>query len=115
MAVNLVYVNTADRAEAQRIGRALVESRLAAAANIVPQVSSIHRWRGEVREAAEALLVLKTTSALVGAVIERVRSMHAYECPSILAMPVEAGNPDYLAWVEAETASEAGSTSSGRN
>lgn len=103
MSVSLVYVNTADRAEALHIGRVLVEARLAAGANIVPEISSIYRWQGEVREGTEAMLVLKTRSELVDEIVGKVRSLHSYECPSIVAVPVTAGNPDYLAWVDHET------------
>ena len=103
MSVSLVYVNTADRAEAQRIGRAIVDARLAAGANVLPEIFSIYRWQGGVREAGEAMLILKTRSELADAVIDRVRALHSYECPSIVAVPVAAGNPDYLAWVGRET------------
>ncbi len=103
MSVSLVYVNTADRAEAQRIGRAIVDARLAAGANILPEISSVFHWQGGVREAGEAMLILKTRSELIDAVIDRVRALHSYECPSVVAVPVTAGNPDYLAWVGRET------------
>ena len=103
MTVALVYVNTADRAEALRIGRAMVEARLAAAANVIPGVSSIYRWQGEVHEAAEAMLVLKTAAEQTGRLVEAVKAMHGYDCPGILAVTADGGNPDYLAWVERET------------
>lgn len=103
MPVTLVYINAADRAQATRIGRAMVEARLAAAANVIPGVSSIYRWQGEICEATEAMLVLKTASNLTGRLIEKVRGMHSYECPAVLAVPVEDGNPDYLDWVKDET------------
>lgn len=101
--VSIVYVNTADGDEARRIGRALVEARLAAAANVLPAVSSVFRWQGEIRERPEAILILKTRTDLVGRAVETIRAMHGYACPSILAVPVQNGNPDYLAWVSAET------------
>ena len=103
MSVSLVYVNTADRAEARRIGRAMVDARLAAAANIIPEISSIFHWQGEVRDRSEAMLVLKTKSELVDEIVDKVRSLHSYECPPIIVVPVAAGNPDYLAWVDRET------------
>ena len=103
MSVSLVYVNTADRAEALHIGRVLVEARLAAGAKVVPEISSIYRWQGEIREGTEAMLVLKTRTELVDEIVGTVRSLHSYECPSIVAIPVTAGNPDYLAWVGDET------------
>jgi periplasmic divalent cation tolerance protein len=103
MPVVLVQVNTADSAEAARIGRAMVEAGLAAAANVIPEISSIYRWQGEIKESSEAMLVLKVSADRTGEVIERVRVLHSYECPAILALPVADGDPDYLAWVARET------------
>ena len=105
MSVSLVYINAADRAEALRIGRALVESGLAAGLNVISEVSSIYRWHGEVCEKSEALLVVKTQSALVDDVVDRVLALHSYECPSVVAVPVSGGNADYLDWVVGETGS----------
>lgn len=103
MPVSIVLINTADSAEARRIGRILVEERLAASVNIVERVASIYRWDGAVREAAEARILAKTRSDRVVALTARVREMHSYDCPGILALPVADGNPDYLAWIERET------------
>lgn len=103
MSVSLVYVNTADRAEALHIGRVLVEAGLAAGANVIPEISSIYRWQDEVRKSTEAMLILKTRSELVDEIVGKVRSLHSYDCPSIVAVPVTAGNSDYLAWVDRET------------
>ncbi len=103
MPVVLVQVNTADSAEAARIGRAMVEAGLAAAANVIPEISSIYRWQGEIKESAEAMLVLKVSARRATEVIEKIRALHSYECPAILAIPVADGNPDYLAWVERES------------
>lgn len=103
MSVSLVYVNTADSAEALRIGRALVESRLAASANVISEISSIYHWQNEVREKGESMLILKTRPELVDEIVARVQALHSYECPSIVAVPVAAGNPEYLDWVNRET------------
>jgi periplasmic divalent cation tolerance protein len=99
------HVNVGSRAEALRIGRALVEERLAACANVIDGLSSLYWWRGRLEEAGEALLVLKTRGELVPALIERTRQLHSYECPSVVALPIAAGNPDYLRWIAAETRS----------
>jgi periplasmic divalent cation tolerance protein len=101
MDVILVYVNTPTAAEARRIGRALVEARLVAAANVVPGMRSIYRWEGRVREHDEAMLVAKTRAGLVDAAIETASSLHSYERPAILAVPVRGGDPGYLDWVVA--------------
>lgn len=100
--VVLVTAPSADQAAA--LARALVEERLAACGNVLPGVRSIYRWEGEVREDAEALLVLKTTRARLEALRERVLALHPYEVPEVLALPVEAGSAAYLAWVAGETA-----------
>lgn len=103
MPVVLVQVNTADSAEATRIGRAMVEARLATAANVIPEISSIYRWQGEVKGSTEAMLVLKVSAQRATEAIEKIRALHSYECPAIVALPVADGNPDYLAWVERES------------
>jgi periplasmic divalent cation tolerance protein len=99
----LVLVTTPSAEEAARLARALVEARLAACGNVVPQLRSIYRWQGEVHDEAEALLILKTTRASFAALRERVLELHPYDVPEVLALPVEAGSADYLAWLAHET------------
>ena len=103
MSVMFVYVTAADAEEARRIGRQLVEEQLAACANIIAGVTSIFRWQGELDEASEAVLILKTTEEKLAPAIERVKSLHSYDCPCIEALPVVEGNRDFLAWVVRET------------
>jgi periplasmic divalent cation tolerance protein len=103
MSVLLVWVTTADVAEAREIGRTVVSERLAACANILPGVSSIYWWQGAVQESGEALLVLKTTEARLAALIARVKALHSYECPGIEAIAVADGHRDFLDWVARET------------
>lgn len=98
--VVVVYV-TAPVAEAPRLARALVEARLAACVNVVPEVRSVYRWEGAVHDEAEALLVIKTTHAGLPALQDGVRRLHSYSTPEIIALPVVAGDPAYLAWVAA--------------
>jgi periplasmic divalent cation tolerance protein len=98
-----VYVTAGDAAEAERIGRAAVEERLAACANILPGMRSIYRWRGEVHDAAETVLILKTTPERLDALTARVKALHSYEAPCVAAFEVGPGNPDYFAWIAAET------------
>ena len=99
-----VYVTTNDRAEALEIGRALVEARLAACANIIEPVTSIYWWESAVQEDAETVLVLKTQAELVESLTERVKALHSYACPCVVALPIEGGNPAYLDWIADETA-----------
>lgn len=106
----LVYVTTAGEEEARRIARALVEERLAACANVIPAVRSYYWWQGALQEDDEAAFVAKTRADLVDAVIRRVRELHGYTVPAILALPILAGNPDYLAWLDRECAARVAET-----
>ncbi len=101
--VTLIYVTAPDAEAARSIGRAIVEERLAACANILPDMRSIYWWQGKLEEAREAVVILKTTAAAAERVIARVRTLHSYDVPCAIALPVAAGNPDYLAWIAAET------------
>ena len=99
----VVYVTAADREAALELGRALVEARLAACANVIDGMESVYWWEGKLEQASEAVLVLKTRAALVESLTERVRALHAYDCPCVVALPIVGGNLDYLAWIAAET------------
>jgi periplasmic divalent cation tolerance protein len=88
-----------DREAATRIGRRLVEERLAACAQVVGPVSSVYWWQGEVESAGEWYCHLKTTSARVPALIGRIRELHPYDTPEIVALPVVEGDAAYLRWI----------------
>ena len=98
-----VYVACADLDEARRIGRKLVEERLAACVNIRAH-ETIYRWEGAVEQGPEAGMLAKTTAAAYPALQARVRALHSYTLPCIVAWPFTAGLPAYLDWVAAETA-----------
>lgn len=102
----LIYITTDGAEEARLIGRALVEARLAACANVLGPMTSIYRWEGAVQEGQEAVLIAKTTVALVDALTEKVRALDGYGCPCIVALPVDGGNPAFLDWIAAETRAE---------
>ena len=89
--------------EAERLARMVVERRLAACVNILPPVRSIYRWRGNIEESAESLLLIKTSRPRFDKLSEALRAAHSYEVPEILALPVIAGSPEYLDWLEKET------------
>jgi periplasmic divalent cation tolerance protein len=96
----MVFVTCKSSAEARRIGRAAVTSRLAACANVVPgKIESIYRWRGKVERARETLLLLKTTRRRWPKLRDAIRRMHSYEVPEIVALPIAAGLAEYLDWV----------------
>jgi periplasmic divalent cation tolerance protein len=99
----VVLVTVPNREVGLSIAEALVAERLAACANLVPGVFSIYRWQGQVEREAEELLVLKTRSSLVEALGARVRALHPYTVPEIVALPVAAGSEPYLQWLQAET------------
>ena len=89
---------------AARIAHALVDERLAACANLVPQVRSIYRWQGRVEDDTEVLMVIKTRADRVAALADRLRALHPYEVPELLVLPVVGGLAPYLAWLGAEAA-----------
>ena len=81
------------------LGRALLDERLAACVNITP-VRSAYWWQGRVEEAGETLLIVKTVDRLIDTLVGRVRALHSYTVPEVIALPIVAGNPDYLRWIE---------------
>jgi len=97
-----IYITTGDETEARKIGRTLVEERLAACVNIHP-IQSIYRWEGNIEEQAEMALFIKTKAGLADEIIERVKELHSYEVPCIVSLPIEKGYPDYLKWIEDST------------
>jgi periplasmic divalent cation tolerance protein len=105
MAAYFCYVTAPSRDAALTIGRAVVEERLAACANVLDGMTSIYWWQGALEQADEAVLILKTRAALVEPLIARIRELHSYECPCVVALPIAAGNQDYLDWIDRETAS----------
>ncbi len=100
----MVYMTAADEDEAGRIGRALVAERLAACVNVIPGMRSFYRWQDEVHDDREVVVIAKTREALVDALVARVKELHSYDCPCVVALPIGAGNSDFLDWIEAETA-----------
>lgn len=92
-----------DRASAQGLARTLVEERLAACVNLLPGVESVYRWQGAVETADEVQLLIKTTPARLDALAARLRTLHPYELPELIAFEAVGGLPDYLRWVSAET------------
>lgn len=100
----LVYMTAATVEEAERIGAALVEERLAACANVIDGMRSIYRWEGKVKVDREAVLIAKTRIDLLDALTERVKALHSYDIPCVVGLPIAGGNADFLDWIGAETA-----------
>lgn len=86
--------------ESEKIAKVLVEERLAACVNVA-DVNSYYRWEGEFCKDKEALLIIKTEKSMIDRIIERIKEVHSYELPEIIAIPIVAGYDKYLAWVEA--------------
>jgi periplasmic divalent cation tolerance protein len=99
----VVLVTTGSEAEARCIARALVEQELVACVNVLPNVRSIFRWEGQVVEDQEFLLIAKTISQAFERVAAAVKSMHSYSLPEVIALPIQQGLPEYLAWIRDTT------------
>ena len=100
MSVISVYAIFADADEAERIGRAVIEDRLAACINILPDVRSIYRWQGELESADEVAAIFKTTTYQVDALITRIAGLHSYDVPCIVTWPIDKILGSYADWVE---------------
>ena len=99
MNAKLVYVTAPNREEAIRIAEAVVTERLAACANILDGVTSVFHWDGKLCREAEAGLIFKTTEEKTEMLNERIKELHSYDCPWIVTLPIEGGNPAFLEWV----------------
>lgn len=99
----VVYCTCPDQTTAERIAETLVAERLAACANIVPGLTSIYRWQSQVRREAEVLLIIKTRGVVYSLLETRVRELHPYEVPEIVALPIQAGSAPYLGWLNDST------------
>jgi periplasmic divalent cation tolerance protein len=97
------YITAPDAGEARRLGKILVAERLAACVNILPSMESHYWWNGKMESAHEAVLIAKTRAGLRDELLERVRALHPAETPCIVFLPLASGDPDYLAWIAAET------------
>ena len=100
----VVFVTAGTQEEAQKIAGTLLERRKAACVNIVPRVDSHFRWEGKLETDQEVLLIIKTRASLVDELVDLVKSIHSYEVPEVIALPVIGGNQDYLEWVDEEVA-----------
>src|ERR1700752_3845561 len=103
--VFVILVTVANQEEAVRIGERVVNAKLAACVNVIPGIQSLYRWKGKVVKAEEVLLILKSTKPRYSALEKTIKSMHTYETPEIIALPVKVGLDRYLGWVRSETRS----------
>ncbi|MFH1269808.1 MAG: divalent-cation tolerance protein CutA [Candidatus Omnitrophota bacterium] len=99
----VVFITAANKKEAERIASALIKEKLAACVNIIENVHSLFRWQGKVDTAKEALLVVKSRKPLMNKLIRKVKSLHSYEVPEIIALPIISGDKKYLDWLNEST------------
>jgi periplasmic divalent cation tolerance protein len=90
--------------EARRIGRVLVESKLAACVNIIEKINSLYMWEGKLQDDQETVLIAKTTPTRMPGLIDKIKEVHSYDCPCVLSWPVSSGNPDFIQWIQDEVA-----------
>lgn len=105
MKILFVVCNTPNEAIAMNIARAVVGEKLAACANVLPPCRSVYRWQGQMEEAEEVPLLIKTTAAAYAQLESRLVELHPYEVPEIIALPLETGLATYLTWVTEQTLS----------
>ena len=99
-----VYMTAGSIEEAKNIGQMLVEQNLAACVNLLENMISIYKWEEKLEESKEVIMIAKTRKTLMPKLIEKVNSLHSYDCPCILELPIQGGNPDFLSWIKSQTA-----------
>ncbi|MEK6672620.1 MAG: divalent-cation tolerance protein CutA [Nitrospirota bacterium] len=99
----VVFITAPNEEEAVRIARALVESSIAGCVNIIRGLRSIYRWQGKIEDDSEVLMVIKTRKSLFGSLSQKVKELHSYSVPEIIALPIVEGSADYMRWLEEVT------------
>ena len=99
-----LYMTAGSVEEAKNIGKILVGQNLAACVNLLENMTSIYKWEEKLEESQEVIMIAKTRKTLMPKLIETVNSLHSYDCPCILELPIQGGNPDFLSWIESQTA-----------
>jgi periplasmic divalent cation tolerance protein len=100
MKIIFAYITAKNKSEAKKIGKALLQERLAACVNIFDNMSSMYWWEGKIEEASETVLIAKTTKELFPKLSEKVKLIHSYSVPCILQIPVTDGNSEYINWLK---------------
>ncbi len=100
----VIFITASNREEADKIANSLVLKKLVACVNIVNEIKSVFMWKGKIERADEVLLIAKSVRKNFRNIVKEVKRLHSYECPEIIALPIVAGNKDYLEWVREETA-----------
>ncbi|NOX90594.1 MAG: divalent-cation tolerance protein CutA [Calditrichaeota bacterium] len=95
----VVFCTVSDEAQAESIAQTLVEEKLAACCNIVPHLTSVYFWEGKIQKDSEVLLIIKTLSKVYALLEKRIKELHSYQVPEIIALDIKQGNSDYLKWI----------------
>ncbi|MBI5893917.1 MAG: divalent-cation tolerance protein CutA [Deltaproteobacteria bacterium] len=95
-----VIVTAASEQEGEKIGSAIVNEGLAACCNIIPNIKSIFKWKGEISTEKEVMLFIKSKTSLFNKLKDRIKELHSYEVPEIIAFPISQGLPDYFKWMD---------------
>jgi periplasmic divalent cation tolerance protein len=103
----IVFMTASNEDEAAKIARALVEARIAGCVNIINNVRSIYRWQGKIEDEKEVFMVAKTRQELFQTLMKKVKELHSYTVPEVIAIPIVEGSADYLQWLEEVTGSAA--------
>ena len=98
-----VYITVGSLEEAKKISKQLVAQNLAACVNLLGNMISIFKWEDKLEEDQEVVMIVKTRKILMPKLIETVKTHHSYDCPCILELPIQGGNPEFLSWIETET------------
>lgn len=99
----LIYTTFAEPADARRVGKALVEARLAACVNIFEGMTAIYEWQGALEEAGETAMLIKTRRGLQNQALEEAKRQHPYDTPALLVIPIDGGGAEFFAWIAAQT------------
>ncbi len=102
MEARIIYITTENKEEARSVGKVLVEERLAACVNIIDGMEAMFWWEGAAQSESETVLIAKTTEDRVDDLTRRVKEVHSYDCPCVVALPIQAGNPEFLSWIGEE-------------
>ena len=102
MKINFIYMTVGSKQEARKIGKELVTTRLAACVNILGHMNSFYRWEGKIQDDTEVVMIAKTTEERVPELIKKVKSLHSYDCPCIVSLPVAGGHQPFLEWIAGE-------------
>jgi periplasmic divalent cation tolerance protein len=99
----VVLITTSDEVEAAKLAKALVQAKLAGCVNIIKDIRSIYSWKGKIEDEKEVLMVAKTQKSLLDPLMEKVKELHSYTVPEIIALPIIQGSEDYLKWLKEVT------------